>query len=280
MLWISEGFTAYYDDLFLKRAGYYTQDEYTKIIASTYNRVTNTHGSEVSSLSESSYNAWVKSYLSSENTNNITISYYSKGMLVALLIDLNIRKITANKKTLDDLMKELYNKFYAKEKRGFTEEEFYACVSNLTNAELVKDIKTWVNTTLPLPIDASLAAVGLALKDKTKKDQPYWGINYKDEAGKITVSFVELASAAAACGLSVNDELIAINNIRASSNIAELIKQSKVGTPVQLTLSRNGFIIQLDLVPESNKQVDFEIAENKDANVQQKELLKNWLNNQ
>jgi predicted metalloprotease with PDZ domain len=280
LLWISEGFTAYYDDLFLKRAGYYTQEEYTKIIASTYNRVANTYGSKVSSLSESSYNAWVKSYLANENTNNITISYYSKGMLVALLIDLNIRKITANKKTLDDLMKELYNKFYIKEKRGFTEEEFYACVVKLTNAELVKDIKTWVNTTLPLPIDANLASVGLELIDKTKKDKPYWGINYKDEAGKITVSFVELASVAATCGLSVNDELIAINNIRVNSNIAELIKQNKVGTPVQLTVSRNGFIVQLQLVPESNKQVDYEVAVNKDANADQKEILKNWLNNQ
>lgn len=280
MLWISEGFTAYYDDLFLKRAGYFTQEEYTKIIASTYNKVANTYGSQVSSVSESSYNAWVKSYLANENTNNISISYYSKGMLIALLIDLNIRKITANKKNLDDLMKELYNKFYVKEKRGFTEEEFYTCVANLTSIDFVKELKTWVEGTGALPVNENLALVGMELKDKTNKDKPYWGITYKDEAGKITVNYVELGSAASASGLSSNDEIIAINNIRVNSNIAELIKQSKVGTLVELTVARNGFIIQLQLTPEANKQVEFEVITAATTGEEQLEILKNWLNNQ
>jgi len=279
LLWISEGFTAYYDDLFLKRAGYYTQDEYLKIVSSTFSKVTNTYGNKVSPVADASYDAWVKSYLASENTNNITISYYSKGMLIALLIDLNIRQATSNKKNLDDLMKDLYNQFYIKEKRGFTEDEFFTCLQQLASADMVKAIKTWVNTTAPLPFNESLAIAGLNLKDKTNKEKPYWGINYKEDAGKITVSYVELESAAAASGLSVNDELIAINNIRVNSNFAELIKQNKIGKSLDLTVSRNGFILHLQLIPESNKQVDFEINAIENSNALQQEILKSWLNN-
>ena len=94
------------------------------------------------------------------------------------------------------------------------------------------------------------------------------------------MSYVELASAASLCGLSVNDEIIAIDNIRVNSNFSELIKQYKVGTTVRLTVSRNGFIEQLQLVPESNKQKEYEVVVKSDANTEQKAIIQSWLNNQ
>jgi predicted metalloprotease with PDZ domain len=140
LLWVAEGITSYYDDLFLYRSGIKSKDQYLNAVAYNINRLQNQPGRLEMTLQESSKLAWVKAYLPNENSKNETISYYNKGMVVALLLDLEILKSTDNQKRLDDVMRYLMDEYYVKKKRGFTYEEFVDVCSSIAG----KDIKTFL----------------------------------------------------------------------------------------------------------------------------------------
>ena len=133
MLWIAEGVTSYYDDLTLYRIGKYSKEEYLKVIASQINRFENTPGKDVMTLAESSKLSWVKSYLPKEESLNTEISYYNKGMIAALMLDLEIRK--SSNKCLDDVMTTLYKR-YKKNDVGISHNEFIKVCSDIAGKDM------------------------------------------------------------------------------------------------------------------------------------------------
>ncbi|MBY0445394.1 MAG: peptidase M61, partial [Burkholderiales bacterium] len=123
LLWAFEGITSYYDDLTLVRTGLISQQEYLDLLAQTISGVERGNGRTKQSLADSSFDTWVKFYRQDENSPNSLVSYYTKGALVALCLDLLIRQQTAGQKSLDDVMRLLYYKYYLQKQRGFTEAE-------------------------------------------------------------------------------------------------------------------------------------------------------------
>jgi predicted metalloprotease with PDZ domain len=130
-LWIVEGFTSYYDKMVMQRAGFYTPEKYLEILATTINGVENQPGSKFQSVSDASFNAWIHYYRPNENSRNSGISYYDKGALIGMLFDLEIINATKGQKSLDDLMKAMYNEYYKNQKRGYTDAEFKAMAEKI-----------------------------------------------------------------------------------------------------------------------------------------------------
>jgi predicted metalloprotease with PDZ domain len=276
MLWIVEGITSYYDDLFLKRCEIYKDDEYLGLLVSTLNKVENQPGSKVMSLSQSSFDAWIKLYLPDENSDNSSISYYQKGLLAAWLIDLEIIKRTAGKKKLDDVMRLLYQTYYKQKKRGFTEEEFADALKIVTGTSFTDLLQQIIYTTNPIDYSKYLNYVGLELKNEPSKKLPL-GVTVKVENGKTIIKSVELNKAASEAGLSVNDEIIAINGYRVNADLDEFTSRFKQGEAVSILVSRMGKLLTLELVPQVDKTLNYKLTKLNNQDETQKAFYDFWI---
>src|SRR6185503_18522278 len=123
-LWVVEGITDYYGALLLRRAGFITNDEYFQSVTIHIEGLQNTVGRSVQSLEQSSFDAWIRQYRPDENSVNVSMSYYTKGHVVGLLLDAKIRTLTSGAKSLDDVMRLAYSRYSAS--RGYTPDEFRA----------------------------------------------------------------------------------------------------------------------------------------------------------
>ena len=167
-LWIGEGFTVYYETQLLLRAGIIDK-EYLLTDLSGYIRDTETtEGHRHMSLRQSSYDIWLNFFNRAANGNDVRISYYIKGPVMGLLFDIRLRELTQGKKSLDDLMPLLYNRYYLKENRGFTEEEFWTSAEEIAGAPLPL-LRKYVDTTVEIDYDKMLAPAGLRLNKSTWK---------------------------------------------------------------------------------------------------------------
>lgn len=159
-LWIAEGVTSYYDDLLQRRAGLLTKEDYLKRLSGTLSRVMMAPGTTVQSLRESSFDTWIKHYRPDENSGNSRISYYTKGALVAWLLDAKIRQLTEGEKSLDDVMRALYQK-HAND--GYTLAEFRQQVDEVAGQSLSAFLETAVDTAQPLDFSSVREVWGLRL---------------------------------------------------------------------------------------------------------------------
>lgn len=276
MLWVAEGITSYYDDLFLKRCAFYKDEEYLGIIANAINKNENLPGSKVQSLALSSFDAWIKLYLPDENSDNSSISYYQKGMLVALFLDLEILKKTGGAKRLDDVLKYLYQTFYKKQNRGFTEKEFNEAVHKVCGVSMNEWLQRCVYTTQSPDYESALNYVGLTLKN-TASNKLSMGITTKVEGGKTLVKFVEINRPASKAGISVNDEIIAINGYRVNGDPDDFALRFKENEAVSVLVSRMGKLQTLQLIPEKDASVNYKVVPLENPGDDQKKLYDIWL---
>jgi predicted metalloprotease with PDZ domain len=209
LLWFFEGFTSYYDDLLLRRAGLIDSARYLKLIARTVSGVRATPGQKVQSVAESSFDAWNKYYRQDENTPNATISYYTKGSLVALLLDLGLRRAG---QSLDVLMRRLWKTCPG---GALTEDLVLAEVAALAGPSLAESLKAWVHGRDELPLDDALVAAGVQVGEEKAGWAASLGLKLSE--GPVTgvqVKSVLQGSAAAAAGLCAGDELLAVDGWR------------------------------------------------------------------
>lgn len=273
MLWIAEGITSYYDDLTLYRIGKYELKDYLGIISGQINRLENTPGKEVMSLAHSSMLAWVKAYLPNEESVNKTISYYNKGMLAALMLDLEIR--SESNKCLDDVMTTLYNDYYKNKDRGFTHDEFISVCSNLANRDMRWYFDDVIFSTKPLDYNTLFAKYGIVAKDQNEASpSPWTGVKSKMDGGKNILTTVYANSPALDAGLSVNDEVISINNWRVNKEIEKYDESHKTGEEVEILYSRDSKLLtsKLTFVNSPFVKYDLEVTD------KENKLLKKWLN--
>lgn len=163
LLWFFEGFTSYYDDLLLRRAGLIDNATYLKLITKTLNQVQQTPGRKVQSVAQSSFDAWVKYYRQDENTANATVSYYTKGALVAMSLDLKLRQ--EGQTTLDAMMRALWQRCQGS---AMSEADVLTVLQALTGRSWETELQAWVHGTQELPVTELLAAHGVA----ADADQP------------------------------------------------------------------------------------------------------------
>ncbi|WP_240337085.1 M61 family metallopeptidase [Rufibacter psychrotolerans] len=247
LLWVSEGFTSYYADLIMRRAGLLSEREHLDKIASSITSVENTPGNKVVSAAESSFNTWIKQYRPDENSYNTHLSYYSKGALLGMLLDLEILKATNGTKSLDDALKALYDEYYKKKDRGYTDREFQQGIEKFTGRSMEDFFRRYVYGKETPDYNAFLSTVGIRLTDvNAGTNQPLLGAAISTASGKPVVSIVTRNGSAWQAGLNVNDEIIAVNGYRVSEDINRSIPAYAVGDVLELVISRSG---QLMVIP-------------------------------
>ena len=273
MLWIAEGITSYYDDKTLQKMGLYEDEEYLKIIAGQISRYENTPGKEVMSLAHSSTLAWVKSYLPNEESMNTSVSYYNKGMIAAVLLDLEIRANSEH--SLDDVMQVLYNDFYKKKGRGFTHDEFISVCSKIAERDLQSFFNTVIFSTKAIDYNAVFSPFGLMLKDENADKNECWsGVISTHSGGKTTISNLYASSPAVEAGLSVNDEIISVNGWRVNETLESYDTKHKVGDVAEVLYARDGKIFTANVQYTKNPKVAMKLDI-----VNKNSLYTSWLAN-
>lgn len=204
LLWFFEGFTSYYDDLLLRRADLLDDAGYLKLLNKTINQVLQTPGRAVQSVAQASFDAWVKYYRQDENTPNATVSYYTKGALVALCLDLTLRH--EGRTTLDAVMRALWLRCKAGPMR---EADLLAVLAELGGRDFGAELADWVHGTGDLPLKALLARQGVAVRDDTAQMAQRLGFRVT-EAGGLQIKVVLRGGAAERAGFAAGDEWLAV----------------------------------------------------------------------
>ena len=204
LLWFFEGFTSYYDDLLLRRAGLIDDATYLRLLGKTINQVLQAPGRKVQSVAQASFDAWVKYYRPDENTANATISYYTKGALVALCLDLSLRN--EGKTTLDDVMRGLWARCAG---GPMTEQQVRDVVQQLAGRAFAKEFKDWVHGLRDLPLKALLEQHGLTYHEEPDALAQQLGLRVKESNG-LMVQQVLRGSPAETAGFAAGDEWLAV----------------------------------------------------------------------
>jgi predicted metalloprotease with PDZ domain len=205
LLWFFEGFTSYYDDLLVRRAGLIDDAQYLDLLCKTANQVMQTPGRKVQAVAEASFDAWVKYYRPEPNTANATVSYYTKGALVALCFDLTLR--LEGKCTLDDVMRGLWTRCRA---GPMSERDFAAVLQELGGRSFAKEIKAWVHSTGELPVRELLTKNGAIVSDEPAQLQQRLGLR-ATESGGISIKVVLSGGVAEKAGFAAGDEWLGVN---------------------------------------------------------------------
>lgn len=215
LLWIFEGFTSYYDDLILLRSGVVNQESYIALLKAQIDHYLQNPGRAIQTVAESSFDAWVKFYRQDENSNHAGTSYYNKGCLVALCLDLGLR---LRGSSLDALMRKLYDN--AQQGIQVHERTIYELCQELTGDSWAEQINHLINTTEELPLDQLFPEFGLSYSLKNDKRLPL-GLKLADKPEGVLVQAARRDGQAAQAGLSAHDVIIAIDGLKASSKLIE-----------------------------------------------------------
>lgn len=213
LLWIFEGFTSYYDDLILYRSGVISQASYLKLLKGQIDRYLQNPGRFIQSVSESSFDAWIKFYRQDENSNNAGTSYYNKGCLVALSLDLGLR---LRGSSLDALMRRLYEN--TQKGMQVNERTIVELCNELTGDNWIEQINHLINTTDELPLDQLFPEFGLSYSLQNDKALPF-GLKVAEKAEGVIIQQARRDGVGAKAGLSANDVIIAIDGLKASEKL-------------------------------------------------------------
>ncbi|NIE97889.1 M61 family metallopeptidase [Acinetobacter sp. Tr-809] len=263
LLWIFEGFTSYYDDLILLRSGVISQKSYLELLKAQIDRYLQNPGRSIQSVSESSFDAWIKFYRQDENSNNAGTSYYNKGSLVALCLDLGLRLRGSN---LDALMRRLYEN--TQNGIQVNDRTIFELCNELTGDNWIEQINHLINTTDELPLDQLFPEFGLSYNIKDDKALPF-GLKVADKAEGVVVQQLRRDSAAAQAGLSANDVIIAIDGIKASEKL--LAKYAKQKGCFTVYAFRRDELLQLELQAGENSLTTVELK------VEDQQKVDRWL---
>jgi predicted metalloprotease with PDZ domain len=206
LLWFFEGFTSYYDDLLVRRAGLMDDATYAKLLGKTINQVAQTPGRLVQSVAQASFDAWIKYYRPDENTPNLTVSYYTKGALVALCLDLKLR--AEGKTTLDAVMRGLWSRCAG---GPMSQDDLLAVLRELSGRPWTGEIKAWVHSTRELPLKALLSGQGLEVHEEPAALAQRLGLRSEDAGGAVKIKMVLSGGAAQAAGLMAGDEWLGVS---------------------------------------------------------------------
>lgn len=251
LLWVFEGFTSYYDDLLLARASVISTQDYLDLLAQTITRHLRTLGRFQQTVTDSSFDAWTKYYKQDENTLNSVVSYYVKGSLIALCIDLKIRQLTDNQFSLDTVMRQLWQD-YGKTGLGIDNDTVQNLVQILVQDDLSAFWQHCLYSTEELPFAELLSAQGVSVnfKYENAKNQPMasLGIRGQMAEGGFQVQNVWRGSAAQAAGISAGDVLIAVDGLKVSAQLEKTVASYAIGDTLSVYLFRRDELRQCQVV--------------------------------
>ena len=253
LLWFFEGFTSYYDDLILRRAGLLDDAGYLKVLTKTINQVQQTPGQAVQSVAQSSFDAWLKYYRVDENTPNITVSYYTKGALVALCLDLSLRaenkaRTSAN---LDQVMRGLWQRCKG---GSMTEADVLAVLEEVGGRSFATELSQWVHGTQPLPIQRLLQTHGVSIASEAPALAQQLGLRVSETAGTVTIKNVLTGGLAEQAGFAAGDEWLGVNDWR-MTKLDDLTLYAGRAQQVTALVARDRQLVRLHLpLPKPGQQ--------------------------
>ena len=290
-LWVAEGFTEYYSGLMVRRAGLASDAEYlgtgapgelwSDSLSAHINDLQTTPGRLTQPLGMASYDAWIKAYRPDENSGNTTISYYTKGSVVAWLLDGKLRHMSEGRNGLDDLMRLAFARYSGE--HGYTTEEFVALASEVAGFDLKPWFHDVLETTGELDYAEALNWFGLEFKknDEPKTDgrlKAWTGLQTRGNGGRLTITQIPRNSPGEKAGLSADDEILAVDEWRvAAEGWSQRLEQYAPGDRINLLVSRRDRIIHVPLVlgEEPGNRWQLQIAAS--ATAAQKQHLRAWL---
>lgn len=263
LLWIFEGFTSYYDDLILLRSGVINQAAYIELLKSQIDRYLQNPGRAIQTVAESSFDAWVKFYRQDENSNNAGTSYYNKGCLVALCLDLGLR---LRGSSLDALMRKLYEN--AQNGVQVNEHTVFELCKVLTGDDWSEQINHLINTTDELPLEQLLPEFGLSYILKNDKSLPF-GLKLVDKPEGVLIQSARRNSAAVKAGLSAHDVIIALDGLKATSKLLD--KYAKLEGAYTIYAFRRDELMQFEVKSSASDLTEVEL------NVEDQVKAEKWL---
>jgi predicted metalloprotease with PDZ domain len=283
-LWVAEGITDYYARLVLRRAGLISDKEFLKESARAFQNLQNTPGRLVMSAEDASFDTWIKYYRQDENSSNSQVDYYAKGGILGLLLDLEIRKESHGAKSLDDVMRYLFTEFY-KQGRNYAPADFQKACELMAGSSLEQFFAKYVRGREELDYDAALAAAGLRLDlttaaDGSKtSDKAYLGAELAQEGERLVVKSVYAGSPAYEQGLNAGDQIVALNNMRASKEFFDArLAEKHSGDLLNLTIFRSDDLSLLLIKLGGKLDAVYRILAAEKPTVEQKRIYDSWLN--
>jgi predicted metalloprotease with PDZ domain len=275
-LWFSEGTTSYYDQIFPLRAKLYDAKHYLKLVSKSITRLQTTFGRNVQPLYESSFDTWIKLYRPDANTHNNQISYYLKGELVSMLLDLIVRDKSNNLRSLDRVMQIMWERF-GKAEIGFSEDELHEVIENVAGIDLSGFWNNYLYGTREIDYNYYLEPFGLELR-ASRHDIPFTGITPKSKNGVTEVEKVEFGSPAQKAGISAGDILLAIAGIRVSAeSLNDRLRDFAIGEAIEVTIFQQDLLRTVEVTLQEPIASHFEIAQIPNASPSQELNLRLWL---
>jgi predicted metalloprotease with PDZ domain len=288
LLWVAEGITDYYGNLMLRRAGLISDREYLEGLAKRIQDYRNTPGRLQMSAEEASFNTWIKEYRPDENSVNSQISYYDKGEMLGLLLDLEIRRRSNNAKSLDDVMRYLYHEFYEKD-RNYTPADFQKACELMASVSLEDFFARFVRGREELPFNQMLAGAGLQLQqlgvaledyaaNRTLAVKPFLGADLEESGDLLSVKNVRVGTPAYEQGLNAKDQIIALDGVRVNRELFEsLIAGKRPGDVIHITLFREDNLRTLDITLAGRAEGPYRMVQLPKAGEPQRRIYQSWL---
>lgn len=274
LLWFVEGFTVYFEEIILKKSGIINEKEFLenhlKGLANTENNL----GNHSQSLADASFDAWVKAYRPHENSSNTTVSYYTKGSMIAMLLDLAIIDFTNAEKSLEDLMSLMFQKFFIENNRAFTEEELLNTLKEITQKDFTDFFQQYIHQTAILPYEEYFTKIDFELKEKlASPEEVFLGIDINKDW---QIRRVAKGSPADLAGLNAFDKILKIDGKEVEGELKDFLENCKIGQKLKVLVKRSLKEIELSVKLIQKPQVEFfiDLEENQDFSTKQKKWLR------
>jgi predicted metalloprotease with PDZ domain len=283
LLWVAEGLTEYYANLMLRRAGLFSDEEYLATLSSGIQTVQSQPGRFEMSVEEASFDAWIKYYRRDENSVNSQISYYDKGQLVGLLLDLEIRKLSKGAKSLDDVMRYLYAEFF-KKGRNYTPADFQRAAELMAGSSLEQFFARFVRGRDELDYNAGLGTVGLQLgapRDPANPplERPYLGAEFTQDGDRLLIRRVYAGTPAYDQGLNAGDQIVALDGGRVNQqSILARLAERRPGEILNLTIFRHDDLRTIAIKLGGRVTPDYLVLPIRQPTPEQTRQYRSWLN--
>jgi len=292
LLWAFEGFTSYYDDLALLRCGLIDLTAYLELLGQTISRVLRGQGRLRQSAAESSFNAWTKFYKQDENSQNAIVSYYAKGTLIALCIDLKMRELSNNQKCLDDVMAKMWANYQA-DGKGVGENQIQTLICDILDQDIQPFLQQIIRQTSELPLQPLLENIGIdlqfraAINQQDKGGKPAsdpvpdvnLGISFQQQNGVLRIQRLVENGPAQKAGLSAGDEILALNGLKVTlQQLEQKLLNAAVGDHWTIHAFRRDELFECELQLQAAQLNTAVLSVTEDFQSEQEIARQSWIN--
>ena len=272
-LWIYEGFTSLYDDLTLARTKIINPQRYAEILGENVTRLNRTQGRHKQTITQSSFDAWTKFYKQDAGSHNHIVSYYNKGAIIALALDITLRQLSNNRYSIDQLMQLLWSNYGIKN-IGTPNDVIQTLCKTHFNIDISAFLDIAIYTTMDLPLDTMVQTIGLKLNlrsrasaddkgGKANKEtmKHAFGATYKDQGSGVVLQSMHDGSPIVQAGAQIGDVMIALGHWQVNAGNLQRLLDNQQTSKVDITLLRQGRIIRssLPIAPAINDTAYFTI---------------------